>query len=183
MATQHLDLEEQEQLDQIKHFWKQYGNLITWLLIAVLAAYAGWNGFQYWQRSQASQASALYGGKDMAEVGAAVGAGDLGAGHAEAAVDVLGDQVFIVRRVKARPAAARVELCFRAEEGGAAAAAAVGAILVAIPILASKGALGALFAGHVELGRTQLCTLPRPNGRSLVHDFLSHSFRMVCHSA
>ena len=61
MATQHLDLEEQEQLDQIKHFWKQYGNLITWLLIAVLAAYAGWNGFQYWQRSQASQASALYG--------------------------------------------------------------------------------------------------------------------------
>ncbi len=59
MAT--LDLEEQEQLDQLKHFWKQYGNPITWLLIAVLAAYAGWNGYQYWQRSQASQASALYG--------------------------------------------------------------------------------------------------------------------------
>ena len=61
MATQHLDLEEQEQLDQLKHFWKQYGNPITWVLIAVLAAYAGWNGYQYWQRSQASQASALYG--------------------------------------------------------------------------------------------------------------------------
>lgn len=61
MATQHLDLEEQEQLDQLKHFWKQYGNLITWLLIGVLAAYAGWNGYQYWQRSQGSQASALYG--------------------------------------------------------------------------------------------------------------------------
>ena len=29
MAT-HLDLEEQEQLDQLKAFWKQYGNLITW---------------------------------------------------------------------------------------------------------------------------------------------------------
>ena len=29
MAT-HLDLEEQEQLDQLKEFWKQYGNLITW---------------------------------------------------------------------------------------------------------------------------------------------------------
>jgi predicted negative regulator of RcsB-dependent stress response len=29
MAT-HLDLEEQEQLDQLKSFWKQYGNLITW---------------------------------------------------------------------------------------------------------------------------------------------------------
>ena len=33
MANQ-LDLEEQEQLDQIKHFWKQYGNAITWVLIA-----------------------------------------------------------------------------------------------------------------------------------------------------
>jgi len=37
----HLDLEEQEQLDQLKHFWKQYGNLISWLLIIVLASYAG----------------------------------------------------------------------------------------------------------------------------------------------
>lgn len=59
MAKQ-LDLEEQEQLDQIKHFWKQYGNLITWVLIAILGSYAGWNGYQYWQRSQAAQASSLY---------------------------------------------------------------------------------------------------------------------------
>ncbi len=58
--AQQLDLEEQEQLDQIKHFWKQYGNPITWVLIAILAAYAGWNGYQYWQRNQAAQASALY---------------------------------------------------------------------------------------------------------------------------
>lgn len=56
----HLDLEEQEQLDQIKHFWKQYGNPITWLLTAVLAAYAGWNLYQYWQRNQAAQAAAMY---------------------------------------------------------------------------------------------------------------------------
>jgi hypothetical protein len=34
--AKHLDLEEQEQLDQLKHFWNQYGNLITWVLIAVL---------------------------------------------------------------------------------------------------------------------------------------------------
>ncbi len=59
MAKQ-LDLEEQEQLDQIKHFWKQYGNLITWVLIAILGAYAGWNGYQYWQRNQAAQAASLY---------------------------------------------------------------------------------------------------------------------------
>jgi len=56
----HLDLEEQEQLDQLKHFWKQYGNAITWFLIAVIGAIAAWNGYQYWQRSQAAQAAAMY---------------------------------------------------------------------------------------------------------------------------
>lgn len=56
----HLDLEEQEQLDQIKHFWAQYGNLITWVLIAVLGGMAAWNGWNYWQRTQAAKASALY---------------------------------------------------------------------------------------------------------------------------
>ena len=56
----HLDLEEQEQLDQLKHFWRQYGNAITWVLIAVLSGFAAWNLYQYWQRSQASQAAALF---------------------------------------------------------------------------------------------------------------------------
>ena len=56
MAT-HLDLEEQEQLDQLKHFWKQYGNLITWVLIAVLAGFAAWNGWNWWQRDQAVKAA------------------------------------------------------------------------------------------------------------------------------
>lgn len=58
--AKHLDLEEQEQLDQLKHFWNTYGNLITWVLIAVFGAIAAWNGWQYWQRSQAAAASALY---------------------------------------------------------------------------------------------------------------------------
>lgn len=56
----HLDLEEQEQLDQLKHFWKQYGNIITWALIVVLGSFAGWNFYQYWQRNQAAQASAMF---------------------------------------------------------------------------------------------------------------------------
>lgn len=55
-----LDLEEQEQLDELKHFWKSYGNLITWALIVVFGAIAAWNGWQYWQRTQAAQASAMY---------------------------------------------------------------------------------------------------------------------------
>jgi predicted negative regulator of RcsB-dependent stress response len=58
--AKHLDLEEQEQLDELKHFWKQYGNAITWLLIVVLGAVAAWNGYQYWQRSQAAQAAAMF---------------------------------------------------------------------------------------------------------------------------
>lgn len=59
MANQ-LDLEEQEQLDQIKHFWNTYGNAITWALIVVLAGFASWNFYNYWQRSQANQAAALF---------------------------------------------------------------------------------------------------------------------------
>lgn len=58
--AKHLDLEEQEQLDSLKHFWKQYGNAITWALIGVLGAFASWNFYQYWQRSQATQAASLF---------------------------------------------------------------------------------------------------------------------------
>lgn len=59
MAKQ-LNLEEQEQLAEIKHFWNSYGNLVTWVLIAVFGSIAAWNGWQYWQRTQAVQASAIY---------------------------------------------------------------------------------------------------------------------------
>ena len=67
-----LDLEEQEQLDQIKHFWKKYGNLISWVLIVILGGYAAWNGYQYWQRDQAAKAAVLFD-----EVERAVTAGDV----------------------------------------------------------------------------------------------------------
>ncbi len=70
--AKHLDLEEQEQLDELKHFWKQYGDLITWALVVILGAFAAWNGYQYWQRSQAVQASAMYD-----EIERAVQSGDI----------------------------------------------------------------------------------------------------------
>jgi predicted negative regulator of RcsB-dependent stress response len=70
MAT-HLDLEEQEQLDQLKHFWNTWGTLISSVVLAVAVALAGWNGYQYWQNRQANQAAALF---DALEV--AVRAGD-----------------------------------------------------------------------------------------------------------
>ncbi|HMS27822.1 MAG TPA: tetratricopeptide repeat protein, partial [Burkholderiaceae bacterium] len=59
MATQ-LNLEEQEQLDELKHFWKQWGNLITWVLIVIMGVYAAWNAYQYYQRSQATQAAGMF---------------------------------------------------------------------------------------------------------------------------
>lgn len=55
----HLDLEEQEQIDQLKHFWKQYGNLITGLLLVLAISVVGWNAYQYWQRNQAAKASTM----------------------------------------------------------------------------------------------------------------------------
>ena len=61
-----LDLEEQEQLDQLKSFWKQYGNLVTWALIAVLGAYAAWNGWHWWQRDQAIKSGAMFDELDRA---------------------------------------------------------------------------------------------------------------------
>ena len=54
------DLEEQEQIDELKAWWKQYGNLVTWLLIAGLTSYASWSGWKYYQREQASKAALLY---------------------------------------------------------------------------------------------------------------------------
>lgn len=68
----HFDLEEQEQLDQLKHFWKQYGNAISWVLIAVFGAFAAWNGYQWWTKRQAEQASAMY-----EEVDRVISAGDI----------------------------------------------------------------------------------------------------------
>lgn len=71
MALQNLDLEEQEQLAELKAWWKQYGNLVLLTIIAGALAVAGWNGWRWYQSSQAAQASALY--DTLAK---AVGAGD-----------------------------------------------------------------------------------------------------------
>lgn len=54
-----LDLQEQEQLDQLKHFWQQWGTLITLVLTLVLGSFAAWNGWQLWQQRQGAQAAAL----------------------------------------------------------------------------------------------------------------------------
>jgi predicted negative regulator of RcsB-dependent stress response len=60
------DLEEQEQLDELKTWWKQYGNLVTGILLAVAVASAGWQGWNWWQGNQTAQASAVFGALQQA---------------------------------------------------------------------------------------------------------------------
>lgn len=59
MATQ-LNLEEQEQLDELKAFWSRWGNLITWSVTLVLVAFAAYNGWNWWQGQQAAKASVMF---------------------------------------------------------------------------------------------------------------------------
>ena len=55
-----LDLQEQEQLDDLKAFWKTYGNLITWVLVLALGAFAAWNAWNSYQREQGFKAGAMF---------------------------------------------------------------------------------------------------------------------------
>ncbi len=64
MAT--YDLEEQEQLDELKTWWKMHGNLVTGILLVVALAAAGWQGWNWWQRQQSAQASAIFSGLQVA---------------------------------------------------------------------------------------------------------------------
>ena len=54
------DLEEQEQLASLKAFWAKYGNVLTWVVIAALASYAGYNYWTAHVRAQSTEASGLY---------------------------------------------------------------------------------------------------------------------------
>lgn len=66
MAT--YDLEEQEQLEELKTWWKLHGTVVTAVIAALAIALVSWQGWQWWQRSQATQASQLFGGMQQALV-------------------------------------------------------------------------------------------------------------------
>ncbi|HET7362684.1 MAG TPA: tetratricopeptide repeat protein [Burkholderiales bacterium] len=55
-----LDLEEQEQVAELRAWWNQHGNLIVSAISAAALAFAGWQGWRWYERSQATQAGALY---------------------------------------------------------------------------------------------------------------------------
>ncbi|MFV0371521.1 MAG: tetratricopeptide repeat protein, partial [Azonexus sp.] len=49
----HYDLEEQEQIDTLKTWWKMYGNLVTSLITAAALAVLGWQAWNWYQNKQA----------------------------------------------------------------------------------------------------------------------------------
>jgi predicted negative regulator of RcsB-dependent stress response len=55
-----FDLEEQEQISELKTWWRMYGNLVTAVVLAVALGVAGWQGWEAYQRSQVGQAAVLY---------------------------------------------------------------------------------------------------------------------------
>ena len=60
MSFNNLDLQEQEQIANLKAFWTKYGNFILTLIIVVLAVFAGRNGWEWWQRREAAMAVVSY---------------------------------------------------------------------------------------------------------------------------
>ncbi len=70
------NLEEQDQLAQLREFWEQWGTWISLLVAAAMLVWAGTRGWQWWQQQQAAKASALY-----SQIGQRLAAGDMaGAG-------------------------------------------------------------------------------------------------------
>jgi predicted negative regulator of RcsB-dependent stress response len=54
------DLEEQEQIDALKAWWRQYGNLVITVAVAGALAVAGVLGWRAYQTAQAGEASTIY---------------------------------------------------------------------------------------------------------------------------
>ncbi len=70
------NLEEQDQLAQLRDFWDRWGTWISLLVAAAMLGWAGSRGWQWWQQHQAVKASALY-----AQIGQRMAASDMaGAG-------------------------------------------------------------------------------------------------------
>ena len=55
-----LDLEEQEQVAELKAWWRQHGNLIVTTIVAAALAFSAWQGWRWYQASQAGQAAGVY---------------------------------------------------------------------------------------------------------------------------
>src|SRR6185369_4467037 len=124
---------------------------------------------------RAVHAIALAGGlgairEDMAEMAAALGAMDLGAGHEVAGVGRCVDRA-LHRCPEGRPARAAFVLGARFEQGLAAAGAAEGAGALFVVQRAGERPLGAMVAQHVMLQRVEFLL---PLGVALFHRIVGH---------
>ena len=54
------DHEEQEQIDALKHFWRDYGKLVITVAVAFVVGVGGVQGWKYYKRTQAEQASQAF---------------------------------------------------------------------------------------------------------------------------
>lgn len=66
------DLEEQEQLDEFKAWWKQYRNVVLLVVVAAVVTVSAIQGWRYYQNKQAFEAGELY-----TQLQGAVDSGDL----------------------------------------------------------------------------------------------------------
>jgi len=55
-----LDLEEQEQVAELKAWWTQHGRLVVAVVAGAAIAIAGWQGWRWYQARQAQEASVLF---------------------------------------------------------------------------------------------------------------------------
>ncbi len=64
MAT--YDLEEQEQIAEVKAWWKQYGNRLVNAATIIALIVIAWQGWNWYQRKQTGEASVIYGALQQA---------------------------------------------------------------------------------------------------------------------
>jgi len=79
------DLEEQDQLEDLKAWWALWGNLVTGIVVAIAVGVVGFQAWRWWQHNQVEKASVLY-----STVSGAVRAND--AAKAKDAMDQLADK-------------------------------------------------------------------------------------------
>src|SRR4029079_5659937 len=98
-------------------------------------------------------------GKDVPKMSLAIGAAHLGAAHEKRAIFLLAHGAAFGRGIKARPASAGIVFGFRAEQGGAAADAAIHALALLLRIGMTESALGSMLARYPILLRRE-CFAP-----------------------
>lgn len=54
------DLEEQEQISEIKAWWAQHGSKVTAVVVIAALVSVGWQGWQWFQNRNAAEAGAMY---------------------------------------------------------------------------------------------------------------------------